>query len=376
LLLDQYAARLLSAQKSALRLASTDAFNEAAETVVRLEVEHGGRKVRWALRRQGERQKVLKPLGSELANLNDLVREVASSSAGESAYLEDAVLPVYYDQRRALVEAPRRKRRKPGHGAIDAFRESRGKAAIDFRSFVYWFEERESEELRQQRTVRDYQDPQLRAVRRAIKQATGFSGLSYRAVPPRGMLVYKGNRELRVEQLSTGERVFLAMAGDLARRLSMISADKEKSSRARAIVLIDEVELHLHPRWQRDILPWLLRAFPECQFVVSTHSPQVLGEVEASQVRVLEYRPRGNRLAEVRATRGRDSNFLLLDVLGASERSPRTKDDFEQFEKALREGDLNAARARLAELGDDVEGAAPELSIARARLERAARSNA
>jgi predicted ATP-binding protein involved in virulence len=373
-LLDQYTARLIASRSTARRLKESDTTNGAPEAHIRLTVEGTNGLTRWALRKQGKRQKVLRPISSELGNLNDLVHAIAESSEHDEDYLAGATLPIYYDQRRALVDIPQRKRSAAKHLARDAFAESRGRAGLDFRGFVYWFEERESEELRRQRRDRKYEDAQLGTVRRAIAEATGLTGLTYRSIPPRGLLINKGGVELRVEQLSAGERVFLAMAGDLARRLAMLSARTSDARFGRAIVLIDEVELHLHPRWQRSILPWLLKAFPNCQFVVTTHSPQVIGEVEASHIRVLQYHPSGNRIDTTDASFGRDSNYLLLSVFDAGERSASSKQALEKFEAALNRNDLTKAHSELEELEHQIEGSAPELAIAKSRYERRVRS--
>lgn len=371
ILLDQYSSRLLDLRSSAKRLSPTDARLGAKDTLIRLTVDNDmGNKVGWALRKQGARQRVLKPTGSELAGLNDYVRTIADHALGEADYLADTPLPIYYDQRRALAEVPQRKRAVAKHSARDAFTESRGKTGLDFRGFVYWFEERETEELRRQRGRRSYEDPQLAGVRRAIADATGLTDLSYRPIPPRGLMVNKQGIELRIDQLSTGERIFLAMAGDLARRLAMLAGDDANGKSPRAIVLIDEVELHLHPKWQRAILPWMLRAFPQCQFIVTTHSPQVIGDIEARHIRVLEFSGDGNQVHTVAASKGRDSNYLLLSVFDATERSKSAKDLLANFETALRKGDLQTAEVELKKLEGQIEGSPPEVSVAQARLAR------
>lgn len=370
ILLDQYSSRLLDLRSSAKRLSATDARLGAKDTLIRLTIDDAGNEVRWALRKQGAKQRVLKPTGSELAGLNDFVRTIADRAFGEADYLADAPLPIYYDQRRALADVPQRKRAAAKHSARDAFTESRNKPGLDFRGFVYWFEERETEELRRQRGNRSYEDPQLAVVRRAIADATGLTDLSYRPVPPRGLIVMKQGVELRVDQLSTGERVFLAMAGDLARRLAMLAGEDSVGAPKRAIVLIDEIELHLHPKWQREILPWMLRAFPQCQFIVTTHSPQVIGDIEARHIRVLEFSSKGNRVFAVTASKGRDTNYLLLSVFGADERSKSVKDRLTKFEKALKKNDLQKAATELKRLENQMEGSPPELSVAQARLFR------
>lgn len=374
ILLDQYSARLLGTRQSAKRLAATDSRNNAPETRIRLTVDDEGREVAWSLHKAGKKQRVLRPTSSELSTLNDLVKDVIERTPLDDNFLRDATLPVFYDQRRALADVPQRKRAAAKHSASDAFSESRTKGGLDFRGFVYWFEERETEELRKQRRDRNYEDPQLATVRRAIAEATGLTELSYRPIPPRGLMVRKEDIELRVDQLSTGERAFLAVAGDLARRLAMLGGDAGDAHLKRAIVLIDEVELHLHPSWQRSILPWFLRAFPNCQFIVTTHSPQVVGAVEAEHIRALNFDPKGNAISRVSASKGRDSNYLLLSVFDAIERSSNSKKLLEKFEEALTREQLGKAGETLHALEKEIEGGSPEVSIAQARLERRRRA--
>src|SRR5690606_16645134 len=107
--------------------------------------------------------------------------------------------------------------------------------------------------------------------------------------PPR-FSVMKSGRMLFLEQLSDGERGLLALVFDLTRRLAIANPDSANPiSEGVALVLIDEIELHLHPKWQRDVLQRLRGIFKACQFVVTTHSPLVLGEVPARCVRFLEF---------------------------------------------------------------------------------------
>jgi predicted ATP-binding protein involved in virulence len=84
--------------------------------------------------------------------------------------------------------------------------------------------------------------------------------------------------------LSDGEKCLLAMVGDLARRLAIANPDYPDALQGEAIVLIDEIELHLHPSWQRNIIPALKRTFPKCQFIITTHSPQVLSYIQPKNI--------------------------------------------------------------------------------------------
>ena len=92
-------------------------------------------------------------------------------------------------------------------------------------------------------------------------------------------------RELRIEQLSDGYKIAIAMVADIAARMAEANPDKENPLTTSGIILIDEVDLHLHPQWQRTILKSLHSIFPNVQFIVTTHSPSViLGALDIAQV--------------------------------------------------------------------------------------------
>ncbi|MFA5018797.1 MAG: AAA family ATPase, partial [Methylobacter sp.] len=90
---------------------------------------------------------------------------------------------------------------------------------------------------------------------------------------------------------------------------------------ARGIVLIDEVDMHLHPVWQQTILGGLTKAFPKIQFIVTTHSPQVISTVPAKQIRILD----DNKVYSAEAgTQGAESSRILKRVFGVE---PRPQND-------------------------------------------------
>ena len=120
-------------------------------------------------------------------------------------------------------------------------------------------------------------------------------------------------------ELSDGYHAFIALVADIARRAVMLNAFDGAAAPARAegVVLIDELDLHLHPRWQRVALPGLRRAFPRLQFVVTTHSPQVLSSAENRQVRRLV----DGRLQEGQVfVEGRDTNAILREHMNTEDR--------------------------------------------------------
>ena len=136
------------------------------------------------------------------------------------------------------------------------------------------------------------------------------------------LIIKKEDETLSLSELSDGEKGIVAMVIDLARRLAIANPNCENPIKGgNAIVLIDEIELHLHPGWQRDIMNRLMTTFPNCQFIITTHSPQVLGEVEAKCIRYL-YRGKEDKnrikIHIPKQSFGLDSVEILEDLMGVS----------------------------------------------------------
>ena len=227
-------------------------------------------------------------------------------------------LVVQYSVSRAVLDIPMRVRDTHAfrpEAALEGALSAEGKT---FRHLFEWLREREDIENEAVRYFKQHrEDRQLGTVRRAIASALpGFSNLRVRRSPLR-MTVQKGPLELRVDQLSDGEKCFLALIGDLARRLATANPWHEDALKASAIVLIDEIELHMHPTWQRDVVAILRTTFPGCQFIVTTHSPQVLAEVPNDAVIHLED---FTAFAKHAGTYQRDSNAILSEAMGAGDR--------------------------------------------------------
>jgi predicted ATP-binding protein involved in virulence len=126
---------------------------------------------------------------------------------------------------------------------------------------------------------------------------------------------------LPVSQLSDGIRGVVALVADLAFRCVRLNSfyGQHAPEETNGIVLIDEIEQHLHPGWQQRILPALREAFPRIQFIVTTHSPEVLSTVDSVQIRILE---EGRCYAAPPGSLGAESQRLLQDVLGLRDSRP------------------------------------------------------
>jgi predicted ATP-binding protein involved in virulence len=110
------------------------------------------------------------------------------------------------------------------------------------------------------------------------------------------------------------------------------------------IVLIDEIELHLHPKWQRKIIPDLTRTFPNCQFIVTTHSPQVLSHVYSENIYILQSTPDGIIASHPESSYGRDSNQILENVMGVSAYPEKIAKDLSELFRLIDRNDLQGAK--------------------------------
>lgn len=169
-----------------------------------------------------------------------------------------------------------------------------------------------------------------------------------------------------VRQLSDGERGILALVLDLTRRLAQANPNlTDPVSQAGAVVLIDEIDLHLHPKWQRQIVHKLTETFPRCQFIATTHSPQVVASAEPDQVHLLA--PTG--IIRPDRSRGMDSNWILRHLMEADDRPEDAIAAIQSVENLIEEGTFEKAHAEISEAkknGLDL----PEWSILEARIAR------
>jgi len=150
----------------------------------------------------------------------------------------------------------------------------------------------------------------------------------------------------------------LALTGDLVRRLAIANPALSNPLKGAAIVLIDEIDLHLHPQWQRAVIPRLEKTFPHCQFIVSTHSPQVISEVGSQNRIYFLHKTEEGMVAEwVKNAYGKDTNFILEVFMETDERPENIKTDIEALSELIDANQFNEAQTLLQQLrkkiGDD-----------------------
>ncbi|EAB0741651.1 retron Ec78 anti-phage system effector ATPase PtuA [Escherichia coli] len=149
----------------------------------------------------------------------------------------------------------------------------------------------------------------------------GFSNLKLQRAPL-DLIVDKNNVSLSVLQLSQGEKTILALIADIARRLTLLNPNSVNPLDGTGIVLIDEIDLHLHPSWQQNIIPRLEKTFKNIQFIVTTHSPQVCHTIDSQNIWLLK---NGQKFKAPKGVRGAISSWVLENLFEVAQRPPEDK---------------------------------------------------
>ena len=278
---------------------------------------------------------------------------------------------VYYSVKRdILFKDFQDSQEDKNYSVLNAYNRAFTGGQVVFNEFFKWFNILEDAENELIRDNLNYLDKQLESVRQAIYTfLPEFKDLRIRRRPELRMTVTKNGAELTINQLSDGEKNLLAMVGDLARRLAIANPEMERPEQGSGVVLIDEIELHLHPKWQRMVITALLRTFPNCQFIITTHSPQVLGEVKDGKIYKLANTELGVT-AEIVRTYGRDSNRILEDEMGVPKRSQKIKDDLLNLFRLIDDGNLPKARELQEYLKGEIGFDEPEFARADVLIHR------
>ncbi|SAY38264.1 AAA family ATPase, partial [Candidatus Synechococcus spongiarum] len=266
----------------------------------------------------------------DLGKLKDVMNAIMNADWRETKPL-DLPIVAFYDTDRAVFDLPQRRTGfKTEFSRYEALKGALS-ARTDFRNFFEWFYARENEELREQKEHLDFNHRlgDLETVRKAIEaMLPGISNPRIKQDPLRFVVSVQRDdekpEELFIKQLSGGYQIMLALASDLARRMAQGNPHLEDPLQSEAVVLIDEIELHLHPSWQQRILDDLTRTFPNTRFIVSTHSPQVLTTVKPEHIVELE-REQGcivPRSVGAVPTYGAEAGDVLAAVMGVEERPP------------------------------------------------------
>jgi predicted ATP-binding protein involved in virulence len=313
---------------------------------------------------------------SNFSQLNEYTQQIQLQITEHQGQI-NLPLFVYYSVNRAVLDTPLKIKTKHQFDSLSAY-ENALTSGSDFRTFFEWFREREDLENENRKYQYDlikpegfcFPDPQLEAVRKTIERfLPDFTNLSVRRNPLR-MEVTKKDKIVTVNQLSDGEKCLIAMLGDLARRMAIANPQNSDPLRGNGLIIIDEIDLHLHPQWQRFVVPKLLEVFPNCQFFISTHSPNIITHVQPESLHFMEQTEMGIKFHPVQESYGKNVDRILEDLMGLETTRPQEiaealKDIYEQ----ISQNQLEAAKKKINDLRAKIQND-PELIKAEVIIRR------
>jgi len=180
---------------------------------------------------------------------------------------------------------------------------------------------------------------------------SGWHGLTWDFAEDTIVANHPKHGRLPVDILSDGIRNIIGLVADIAHRMARLNPQLEEKAATETpgIVLIDEVDMHLHPEWQQVVIQSLKLAFPLIQFIVTTHSPQVLSTVRKENIRILlsDTDERWTATQPSTSPLGQESGNALATIMSTHPRPdiPEILSDVHVYEQLVRSGQGNSAEA-------------------------------
>jgi len=300
---------------------------------------------------------IVKRKKSYVINETDNIREQTSETPDQEVFtpqiklttkkfseLAQDPIGVFYSTKRSLITGKASSKAAAQGGQAAAHAEAlSGEREFNLRLFAEWY--KVQEKLAEER-------PQILQYNAALRGAVEtflphFSNLHIVDIDDTPQFfIEKNGVPLSILQLSDGERGVLSMVLDIAKRLSQANPVLANPLQdGNGIVLIDELDLHLHPKWQRSIVYNLARTFPNCQIIATTHSPQIIGEVKPEFITVID-----NEIFKPASSYGIDSSRVLEEVLDTPARNKEVDALLELLYKSIDDEKLEAAKEQIAKL--------------------------
>ncbi|HIE6128228.1 TPA: AAA family ATPase [Proteus mirabilis] len=214
---------------------------------------------------------------------------------------------------------------------------------------------------------RKLQDKALTAVREAIKiflsdTDSVIENIYIERTPNLSMKVVKNGTHFSIEQLSYGEKSLFAMVGDIARRLTLLNPTLDNPLEGKGIILIDEPDVHLHPQWQRRLISLLDKTFPNCQFILTTHSPLLISDHKD----ILVYSIEKGQVKKINSLYGQDINSVLSEIMDTDFINQKVQNQLGDILDAINEGNIKKAKDWLSKLEKEIS--ANNIELVKARL--------
>ncbi len=258
-------------------------------------------------------------------------------------------------------------------------------AGEDFKEWFIAETQRENEEIKRRKDF-EFTLDSLNNIRLAINtffthleddrfdsifvKTTEPEKLDFKDKPKPDVYVKKKSFELKLSQLSAGEKMLIYIVADIAKRLVIFN--KAKALKGEHLVLIDEIDLHLHPSWQKSVAKALSATFPNVQFVITTHSPLILNQLKTESILILEdgkCTPLSEKYQSFNSY-GADLEDILKIVQGTDNLIPKDiQQKLDEINAKLNEGAIEDAKNLIANLKTLTDPNQPELKKAETQIQ-------
>lgn len=339
ILLSWLIARVHNQKGNGITIADADITNGKNYSLLKIKLDNG---VEWQLYKQRSSCRAKAEHKTDLTKMTAYANQLAEQLGND----EQSNIPLIdaYGVNRVVNETPMRVRAAHKLKPIDALSVDMSNS-VNFHDFFIWFREMEdveNESLRNTGVL--VKDKRLEAVRGSIPAL--FEGYADFRVQrsPKAFIIKKGDDKFDFNQLSDGEKSYMTLILDITRKMAMTHPTLDNPLEGDGIVLIDEIDLHLHPSWQREVIGKLQQLLPNCQFFITTHSSHIVSCVNLNAGNKLFVITDGEVSDTVGNIYGRESDIVLADIFEMeSLRNPVVQGHIEKVWECLRSKDYKSA---------------------------------
>lgn len=329
-------------------------FEEAETTSVAAKGVVLGQPLQWARDVKGRKGRTTSINAKKLISLAE--ESATNVRAGRSI-----VLPLisYYGTERLWLIPKDMQKLKPNRKQEELSRLEGFNNSLDKRcnpiAFLRWMQQQEWIAFQEHA-----QQPMAMAVKKAVAGCLeGAEKLWFSAKEGTILVEFEGKRVRGFNTLSDGLRNMASMVGDIAIKAMRLNPHLDENAivETPGVVLIDELDMHLHPRWQRRIVHDLKRTFPKVQFICTTHSPQIIGEVLPEELMMLE----AGEASSPENSIGMDSNRVLQELMGTATRNEGVQNQMNEITDLIGNDEYSQAKEKIELLKETVGPLDPEV---------------
>ncbi|MGE6316353.1 AAA family ATPase [Shewanella baltica] len=349
-MLSALTSRLEGDYRSAYRFKARDVKKDTSCLSSELLLDFQERSIRWNMQRYSHAGEEDHTQTSDYDALNEAVKSL------EIAQFKHYSLPIalYYNVHRAVKHSdlqPDFSVRKVRLEPVSALENALAPTGTDFEQIQKWFAYRSTWFKKNSNVGKSAADKQLTSVVKAIESFLPAMFGVWFDESTKTLHTRKNGIDFELSELSDGEQSLLALVADISRRLATANPDLDNPLAGDAVVLVDEIDLHLHPAWQRKIVALFEKTFPNAQFIFTTHSPQILSHVTPDSIWLFQRNDEGEvEPYQPDTSFGMDSSSILKLLFDVSEREETTEQQLKQLVQLVDANQLEEGKELITDL--------------------------